>query len=271
MNIEIVADAAVAVIDPTLGGSLVAFTVAGRQITRRAVGVDDPRESSMFPMLPWVNRIERGKFATSSQIHSIPRNTDDAHPLHGHGWMAEWTVDQSTSDAVTLSYRHADGAWPWPYRASLRYRVEPDRLIVDLEIENLGSDDMPTSAGFHPYFSRPARVSATVDGRWLTDDSLIPTTWEEAESFRLTDIDGLEADNTHTGWDGRAHIEIEGARIEMVSDLKQLHLYAPRWGHFFALEPVSAAPDAANHPERGLVLLGPEDRLKHWMRLVAEV
>lgn len=271
MKVEIRADNAVAAIDPSLGASLVAFTVEEKQITRRAIGVTDPRQASMFTMSPWANRIERGKFATATNIHSIPANTDEPHPLHGHGWLAQWEVEDSTADSVSLRYEHTANAWAWPYRAMVRYRIEPDRLTVDLELENLGSDAMPTSVGFHPYFERPARLSATVDGRWLTDESLIPTVWEEADSFRLTDLDGIEADNTYTGWDGRAHLEKDGTRIEMVSDLKRLHLYAPRWGHFFALEPVSAAPDAANHPERGLVLLEPGERLHHWMRLVAEV
>ena len=83
--LEIESGAARAVVEPALGGSLLAFTIGDVDITRRAHGASDPRDTSSFPMVPWVNRIDRGKFATSDQIHSIRPNTDERHPLHGHG------------------------------------------------------------------------------------------------------------------------------------------------------------------------------------------
>ncbi len=267
--LEIESDAARAVVEPGLGGSLMAFTIGDIDVTRRAISASDPRGTSSFPMVPWVNRIDRGKFATSDHVHSIRPNTEEPHPIHGHGWLSEWSVEDHATDRVTLRFDHAGDSWPWPYTAFLRYLIEPDRLIMDLEVTNRSAtDSMPASLGFHPYFERPARISATVDGRWDVGDDLIPTRWTDAEAFRLSDVDGFEADNTYTGWDGRAFIETQQARIEMVADLKRLHLYAPRWAHFFALEPVSASPDAVNHPARGSVMLEPGETLHHWMRLV---
>ncbi|HEY5651428.1 MAG TPA: hypothetical protein VIW46_08285 [Acidimicrobiia bacterium] len=266
--LEIRNDAARAVVDASLGGSLLVFSVDGVDITRRGLGASDPRDASLFPMVPWVNRIDRGKFATSDQVHSIRPNADEPHPLHGHGWQTEWSVEGLDDDQVTLRYEHAGDSWPWPYTSFLRYLLEPDRLVVDLEVRNRADLPMPASLGFHPYFERPARISATVDGRWLVGPGLIPTVWEEAEGFRLTDVDGLESDHTYTGWDGRAFIELASARVELVADVKRLHLYAPKWAHEFALEPVSASPDAVNHPDRGSVMLAPGASLSHWMRLV---
>jgi aldose 1-epimerase len=268
--LEIRSDSATAVVDPSLGASLLAFKVGDTDITRRGLGATNPLETSLFPIVPWVNRIARGKFATSDQVHSIRPNTDEPHPLHGHGWQSRWTVDAESEDQVTLRYDHAGDSWPWAYTSFLRYLVEPDRLVVDLEVKNRSSEPMPAALGFHPYFERPARISATVDGRWLVDATLIPTGWEETEGFRLTDVDGLESDNTYTGWDGRAFVELGSTRVELVADVKRLHLFAPRWAHFFALEPVSASPDAVNHPDRGSVMLEPEGTLHHWMRLVVD-
>jgi aldose 1-epimerase len=269
--VEIESGTARAVVEPELGGSLLAFTVGGIDITRRSQGASDPRDTSSFPVVPWVNRIDRGKFATSDQVHSIRPNIDEPHPLHGHGWTSEWSVDDHESDRVTLRLDHAGDSWPWPYTAFMRYLVEPDRLVVDLEVKNRSEvSAMPAALGFHPYFDRPARISATVDGRWEVGDDLIPTAWTQTGGFRLSDVDGIEADNTYTGWDGRAFIETQTARIEMVADVKRLHLYAPRWAHHFALEPVSASPDALNHPDRGSVLLDPGEPLHHWMRLVVD-
>ncbi len=267
--LEIESGTANAIVKPSLGGSLLSFTIDGIDVTRRAQSTTDPRDTSSFPMVPWVNRIDRGKFATSDQVHSIQSNTDEPHPLHGHGWQREWSVDDHEADRVTLRYDHAGDSWPWPYTAFLRYLLEPDRLIVDMEVVNRSeSTTMPAALGFHPYFERPAKISATVDGRWEVDGDLIPAVWSETEAFRLTDVEGIEADNTYTGWDGRAFIETQAMRVELVADVKRLHLYAPRWAHFFALEPVSASPDAVNHPGRGSVPLDPGESLHHWMRLV---
>lgn len=267
---EIRSGAATAVVEPSLGGSLLAFSIDDIDITRRGLGAVHPSEASMFPMVPWVNRIDRGKFATADHVHSIRSNTDEPHPLHGHGWQAEWTIGDSAENWVTLRFDHAGDSWPWPYTAFLRYLVERDRLVVDLEVKNRSDEPMPASLGFHPYFERPARISATVDGRWMVDETSIPTEWEETEPFRRTDVDGHESDHTYTGWDGRAFIELDAARIELVSDVKRLHLYAPRWVHTFALEPVSASPDAFNHPGQGSVTLEPGEALHHWMRLVVD-
>jgi aldose 1-epimerase len=269
--LEVESGNAHAIVEPELGGSLLAFSVGGVEITRRAQSGSDPRETSSFPMVPWVNRIDRGKFATSDHVHSIRPNTEEPHPLHGHGWQRAWSVDDLDSDRVTLRYDHTEDSWPWPYTAFLRYLVEPDRLIVDMEVTNRSeTSSMPAALGFHPYFERPARISATVDGRWEVGPDLIPTAWTETDGFRLTDVDGIDADNTYTGWDGRAFIELSTARVELVADVKRLHLYAPRWAHFFALEPVSASPDAVNHAGRGSVLLEPGGTLHHWMRLVVD-
>lgn len=265
--VTISADSTEAVIDAGLGGSLLAFSVDGSDLVRRSLGATDPKSTACFPMVPWVNRINRGKFATSEAIHSVPPNTEEPHPLHGHGWLTPWKTDSETDSSVTLRFDHEDHVWPWPYTSFLRYIVEPGRLIVDLEVTNRGDTPMPASIGFHPYFDRPARISATVDGRWMTDETLIPSGWEDTESFRLTPVDGLDCDNTYTGWDGRAYVDSDHGRIEVSSDTKRLHLYAPRWGSFFALEPVSASPDAFNHPDRGATLLNPGETLHHWMRL----
>lgn len=268
--VEIRSGTATAIVEPALGGALLAFTIDDVDITRRGLAATEPWESSLFPMVPWVNRIDRGKFATSHHVHSIRPNTDEPHPLHGHGWMSEWSVDGHEENSVTLRLDHAGDSWPWPYTAFMRYLLEQDRLVVDLEVRNRSDEPMPASLGFNPSFERPARISATVDGRWKIDETSIPTSWEATDSFRLTDVDGLESDHTYTGWDGRAFIDLDFARIELVADTKRLHLSAPRWMHHFSLAPVSASPDAFNHPDRGAVMLEPGETLHHWMRLVVD-
>jgi aldose 1-epimerase len=45
--------------------------------------------------------------------------------------------------------------WPWPYRASQRFELEPDGMRVTLALQNLADEPFPFSLGLHPYFPRP--------------------------------------------------------------------------------------------------------------------
>ncbi|MDH5521587.1 MAG: aldose 1-epimerase, partial [Acidimicrobiia bacterium] len=74
-------------------------------------------------------------------------------------------------------------------------------------------------------------------------------------------------DTTFTGWDGRAFIETHGARIAVQSDLPNLHVYSPTGRGFFCLEPVGAAPDALNQPERGGEIVPPGQLASASMRI----
>lgn len=244
-------------VSPDHGGSIIGFEVGGRAILRRGIAGTHPLLYSSFPLVPYCNRIRSGSFRFEDQAVELRPNFDqDPHPLHGDGWLERWDVVAVQDDVIELSLTRPAGEWPWRYRAHQRISVEAGRLSVTLTVENLSERAMPVGLGFHPYFERPARLTATVDG-WWTGDGGLPDRWEERDSLRATDIDRLQVDNTFTGWDGKAIIETPTDRIMLASDLPMLHLYSPKGGNFFCAEPVSSAPDAPNHPERGLSVLQP--------------
>ena len=46
-----------------------------------------------YPLVPFANRIRNGRFEHDGRtLHLEPNVRGHPHPLHGHGWRAEWQV-----------------------------------------------------------------------------------------------------------------------------------------------------------------------------------
>jgi aldose 1-epimerase len=246
-------------VTPELGGCVQALRVDGEDVLRPGrPELASPLEMASFPLVPWCNRIAEGVFVWEGRLVDVGGTPllGEAHGVHGHGWMRRWEVEERSKDRLTLSLLHPAGRWPWRYRARQAMTVEEGRVEQTLTVENLGDEPMPLALGFHPYFGRPARFSATVDGAWVGGDA-IPEGWDDRGSFRNHDVDDIECDTTFTGWDHTVSIHLPGFRVELTSDLPMLHVYTPRGRSFFCLEPVGAAPGALNHPGRGDGVLAP--------------
>ena len=272
-RLQISADDTIVDVDPDLGGGVLSFRVGGIDVLRPAPGRPaHALAQAMFVLLPWVNRIEGGRFFAGERFVTLAPNVDgEPHPLHGQAWLRPWDVGRAEESTVHLRIDGGGDEWPWPYTATHQLRVEPGRLDCELMLENTGEAPMPAGIGFHPAFERPARLTATVDGVWSAGADALPIRWEEREGFRATDIDGIITDETHTGWDGRAVIESPPATIDIASNLPMLHVFAGRGRNFFCIEPTSAAPDAVNNDGRGLVMLDPGSKLVATMRISARV
>ncbi len=139
---------------------------------------------------------------------------------------------------------------------------------------------MPASVGFHPYFVRtPATMlRADIAGVWLSDDSCIPTVPAPPATF--LDLargaalrDAPFVDHCHFGWSGRATIiQPDGCGfIELTAspELRHLHIFNPRDGDAFCVEPVSAMPDAFNRESQlaDVHVIAPGASLLVWMEL----
>jgi len=94
------------------------------------------------------------------------------YPMHQHGFARDlpWSL-QSLDDGsgVELSLGHSDATlchFPYPFRLSIQYRLEPSSLSITAEVQQLpaGSTAMPFSLGLHPYFAISALEAASVQG-----------------------------------------------------------------------------------------------------------
>ncbi len=241
---------------PAFGGAVTHLTRDGHDILRRTPEpADDPLAAACFPLLPYANRIARGRFDFAGRRHQLPLNFGDhPHSLHGIGWQSGWTVEAASETAATLQVRHDGGeGWPWRFRAEQHVRLDDDGLAITLLLANDGDDTMPAGIGLHPYFPRDpmTRLTFTATAMWLSDETMIPTHAAAADMFgdwrAGSGFPGRLVDNSFEGWSGQAAIESPRGttRISAIG-APILHIYVPPDGDFLCVEPVSHLPDALN-------------------------
>jgi aldose 1-epimerase len=239
---------------PECGGGVAAFRWRGVDVMRPAVPGQGVLGLSSFPLIPFSNRIAQGRFRADGRAVTLPPNlpgADQPHAIHGFGWQSVWDVAGATASSARLVHRHAGGDWPWPYTAEQHFRVGPSQLEQTLSLRNDGDSVMPAGLGVHPYFPRAdARLNLTVDGRWDTDATCLPTQWCALE--RQPDWFGGDAiDHVFTGRQGSIRIDwpTHMLTIDAADDLRFMVVYVPPGADYFCVEPVSHMTDAVNRAE----------------------
>jgi aldose 1-epimerase len=273
------ADTCIAV-DAAHGAAIREFSWRGRPILRPAVSSTDtdPMSTSCFPLVPYANRVANGRFAVDGRDVQLRRNWDrDPHPLHGQGWRAAWTVEQSTAARATLTFSGGGDDWPWRYRAVQDLEVLADGLDVRLSVENQSGGTMPAMLGLHPFFPQPgsAMVQAHARTVWLTDaqalpvqEVMTPPDWSFDQARRAARV---ELDHGFDHWDGTAVVSWPDRILTMrATGAHSLHVYTPAAADFFCLEPQSCAAGALQRAHSGIAHLAPGESLELTVRFSVE-
>lgn len=246
---------------PSAGGSIVRFT-AGESIdvlrpaSAEAIASGRGNNASCYPLVPFSNRIANGRLDIGGQeIVLAPNWPGLRHPMHGDGWARPWTVERRDDRFAALTYMH-DGreGWPFRYRARQSFRLEDDRLVVGMSIENLEGRAVPAGLGLHPFFTCDAdtELACRTRGVWRTDAEILPTEriavppeWDFAVS---RPVDGVILDNCFDGWDGHAMVTWprRNLRLDLTATepFRHLVIYIPKASRHFCVEPVSHASGA---------------------------
>jgi aldose 1-epimerase len=259
---------------PERGGAILSLTRAGRDVLRPTPAViEGPFDLACFPLVPYANRIASGTFAWDGEAIRLPRNhLEQAHPLHGIGWLLPWEVISSDDGSMVMRLVHrGDATWPWPFSAEQRLALTPNGLEATLEIVNDGDRSMPVSLGFHPYFAAADTLCFEAEGVWLADAEMLPERhaaanalgdWSAGASLSQPDL----VDHCYTGWSGVATIaRADGDIVLEAENAPALHVYVPPGKDFFCAEPVTAMPDAVNHD--GAATLSPGERMRIGMKI----
>lgn len=269
-------------IDPSLGGSILSLTFRDRPILRPTpAGANDPLQTACFPLVPYANRIDHGRFRFDDKAFDVSATSGfEPHALHGLGWLKPWTVSRADAAVAVLTFSHAGPGWPWAFEAEQRFALSERGLRIDLTLTNRDARPAPAGVGLHPYFHRSADARLTVAAPqvWLSDDSLIPRQLAKAEA--LFDWSGSPlvadapfVDNAYEGWTGEARLaSSEGAVTLSAPSVSRVHVYAPQGADFVCIEPVSHRPDALNAPAdeaSGLAILQPGETLSLSMTIGA--
>lgn len=246
-------------LDPRRGGTLHGLRWRDYELLRRTppgAGAD-PLETACFPMVPFANRIARGRFAFGDREVRIPGNwRGDPHPIHGQAWREPWSVVARDSSWATLRYEGGGDDWPWRYRCEQHLVALKDGVRIELSIENVGAAPMPAMLGLHPYFpdASHAVLEATLPRVWLTDAEALPLQEVPTPAAWRFDpprsVTAQPLDHGFTGWDGRAVLRWPDRLLTLEArHCGALHVYVPAGRDFWCLEPQTAAPGALSRGE----------------------
>lgn len=258
---------------PQIGGAIARLDHGGRPVLRPAA--DDSTEvldMGCFPLVPFVNRIRGGRFhCAGREVRLSPNMAGDPSPLHGQGWLAEWTVVEADEQSAVLAFRHEPGEWPWRYDAVQRFMLDEHGLFWLLTCRNLSDSPMPCGLGAHPYFpcNSATILDTRVTGAWTVDAQVLPVEHVPAEGrfdLRQRAICGQGLDNGFDGWGGKAELRWdEGLTCRIRSaDARFFQVFSPASGGIVVAEPVQHANAALNEPEDrwpdlGIEMLAPGD------------
>ena len=262
---------------PGLGGSVLSFTVGGRDVLRPTPeGASDVLATGCFPLVPYCNRIRDGVFAFEGEsVRLEPNMGDHPPPLHGQGWRTAWTAAAVSSERAVLTLEHAPDDWPWAWRAEQTFSLRPDGLRIELSVVNTDRRPMPAGLGLHPFIpvTGATRLKAQTDGVWLVDEAPLPVSRHAGAWGRDwaagAPVAGLELiDHCFTGWRGPAEVSEPGigtTTITASAHGRWLHVFIPpRQGHL-CVEPVTHMPDPFAREGSGIAVLAPGAALSIWM------
>jgi aldose 1-epimerase len=245
---------------PSAGGSIARFRVDQVDLLRPMSPIDvesgKGNNAAAYPLVPFSNRIANGRLDFEGETFQLKRNWPGvAHPMHGDGWSRGWDVVQANERSAEIAYEHeradAEGGWPFRYRARQSYRLETDRLIVRMAIDNLEDRPVPAGLGLHPFFIRDpdSELACRTQTVWQTDAEVlplqqvpVPAEWDFREARR---VDEFVLDNCFDGWSGYATVTWPARRLrldlEASEPFRHLVIYVPPNQPYFCVEPVSHA------------------------------
>src|SRR5713101_4449978 len=154
-------------IAPWRGNVTFEMKVKGQDVLHFPVAShEDPRAGQFgIPFLgPWANRLDEPAFYANGRRYAFDMelgNVKGSIPIHGFLGASEWQVVEAGADA--------DAAWvtsrleffrsplwmkqfPFAHTIEITHRLQEGVLEVRTRIQNLSTEPMPVSIGFHPYF-----------------------------------------------------------------------------------------------------------------------
>jgi len=196
---------------------------------------------------------------------------DTLYPLPQHGFARNlpWAV-VDTQDGLTLELRDTPetlAVYPFAFCVQFRYSLEGQSLIIAQTYTNQGSQVMPFSSGFHPYFAVKDKASL----RWQ-----IPS-----HAYEIKDQEGVHPFSGSFDWTqpelDYMFANLQGSQAWVEDDQTQLGLewdssfnclvfWSVQGKPFYCLEPWSS-PRYALNTGHGLLHLPPGGSLNMQIRL----
>jgi aldose 1-epimerase len=241
----------------------------------------EPSPVGSFPMVPFANRIDGGRFSHAGRDYALPINRpQDRCAIHGFSRFAAFEILSQGEGTISLLHRHRGDVFAYDLVQDII--IDARGVAVRLAVTNRGAA-MPFGVGLHPYFrlEAGARLRFSAAQRSESDDRYLPLRFVSTQTapdlgggIALADVAGFDAH--YSGWEPRL-VELErpaaGLSIKVRGEeaFSNLHLYVGPDRDFVCIEPVSHIPDAHNRSDLAqhgeLAVLGDGETLAGTMRI----
>jgi aldose 1-epimerase len=246
-----------------------------------------PALSGIPFLAPWANRLDEQAFYANGKRYPFDMNLGNVrgeHPIHGFlSYTDKWQVVEVKADnnAAWVTSRldfSREPSWmaqfPFAQTYEMTYRLEGGALEVRLRVRNSGSETIPLSIGFHPYFQltdSPREdwvIGIGAKKQWLLNADKIPT-GETAPIGNMFPAPGriplkdFDLDHVYSDLErepeGHAHMSVQGKAqrldIRFGPKYNTVVVYSPKQhpgAGFVCFEPMTGITDAMNLAHRGL-------------------
>ena len=243
-------------------------------------------------LIPFPGRIGNGRYSFEGQTFQLERNDKEGpNAIHGFVRSMPWDILDHDSNRVTMSVTldaetYRPRGYPFSLNIRVTYALNATGLSCAFTVENIGDRTAPIGIGFHPYFTVGTNIideaEAQIPGTGFLEfnERLVPTgtiypvqdtPWDyrrfrpiagqrfnhcyvnlerDAEGIATAALRYLPSNRTIT-------ITMDSAFSAVVVYTGDAIADAPRAA--LAIEPMTCASDAFNHPEWGLTRLAPGD------------
>jgi aldose 1-epimerase len=252
-------------------------------------------------LIPFPGRIGHGRYTFDGEQFQLECNDKEGpNAIHGFVRNLPWHVREAQANRATFDVRldadaYAGRVYPFSLEVRVTYELDAQGLSCSFTVNNVGPRAAPVGVGFHPYFTvgtsliDEAEVEIPGAGYLEFNERLVPT--------------GAILNAAGTPWDSRRYREIgrqhfnhcyvqlerdakgmataslrhtaSGRAIDVVMDsaFSAVVVYtgdaiadAPRAA--LAIEPMTCASDAFNHPDWGLKRLASRETFsgRYWVR-----
>lgn len=248
-------------------------------------------------LAPWANRIDGPAYYANGKKYLLNPDLGNyradgfKQPIHGLVMYSPWKVVRVESDgnAAWVTSRlefWREPAWmaqfPFAHNLEMTYRLSNGELEVRTVVENLSSQPMPLSLGYHPYFQvndAPRdqwQVQLPVKSKVLLSPTLTPTGDKQPASFNgPLSLAGVALDDVFTDLAPNAEFWVQGKqqKVSVIYGPKYpvAVVYAPPGRGFICFEPMTGVTNVFNLAHQGKFPLqsvpaGGSWRESYWIR-----
>ncbi|MCS6291970.1 MAG: hypothetical protein H8J66_02765 [Nitrospira sp.] len=241
-------------------------------------------------LIPFPGRIAEGRYTFDSEPFQLERNDKEGpNAIHGFVRTLPWRVVRVEASCVLFDMcleaeQYGSKGYPFSLAIQVTYGLDEKGLYCSFDVRNAGVRPAPVGVGFHPYFTVGTllidEAEARIPGAGFLEfnDQLTPTgkilpvadnEWDCRVFRRIgekkfnhcyvqldRDVEGLATASLRHAGSGRViEVAMDRAFSAIVVYTGDAIADAPR--RAFAIEPMTCASDAFNHPEWGLKRLLP--------------